>query len=141
MSKYNKNRITQIFDDIAGKKVATLHQSIPEIAGYIAFQRLKLGNEDVLLDVGTGTGEQAINAARICRQVVGIDISRKSLERARTKAHRERVNNAVFAYGAFDNPCAELDLFSYRITKILAVYSLHHLPDPLKKESLKTLSG
>jgi len=42
-------------------------------------------------------------------------------------------------YGGFEDPCAELDLAPYGITKILAVYALHHLPDQLKKQSLITL--
>jgi len=115
-------------------------ENIPQIAGRVAFEQLELKSEDVLLDVGTGIGEKAIAAAYICCQVIGIDISKKSLERARIKAAQENLNNVIFAYGSFEEPCAELNLLSYGITKILAVYSLHHLPDPLKKESLSTLA-
>lgn len=140
MFKYNKERLVQIFDDAARKKVTIPDPSIPQIAGQIAFERLKLKTQDVLLDMGTGTGEKAVRAARICRQVVGIDISKKSLEMARKRASRERLNNVIFAYGAFEDPCGELDLTSYSVTKILAVYSLHHLPDSPKKESLKALA-
>lgn len=93
-----------------------------------------------LLDVGTGTGDKVIAAARICQQVIGIDISRKSLERARMKAGQHRLENVVFAYGGFEDPCAEIDLAPYGVTKILAVYSLHHLPDQLKKLSLVRLA-
>lgn len=140
MSKYSQERIVRIFDKAVGKKAEAPHQIIPPAAGQIALERLKLKTQDVLLDVGTGTGEKAVRAARICRQVIGIDISKKSLEMARKRASREGLNNAIFAYGSFENPCAELDLASYGITKILAVYSLHHLPDSSKKESLKALA-
>ncbi|PNR97792.1 type 11 methyltransferase [Petrotoga mexicana DSM 14811] len=147
MSKYNKKRIARLFDNMADTKgkaveqIAGSSESIPQIAGRLAFEQLKLTGEDVLLDVGTGTGDKAIAAAHICRQVIGIDISRKSLEQARIKAEKEKLNNVIFAYGAFEEPCAEFNLALYGITKILAVYSLHHLPDQLKKESLITLSN
>lgn len=146
MSKYNKERVAQLFDGKtatkteAARKTITSGQSIPQMAGEIALERLKLKTQDVLLDVGTGTGDKAIRAAHICRQVVGIDISKRSLEMARKRASREGLNNVIFAYGAFEDLCAEFDLALYGITKILAVYSLHHLPDPLKRQSLNTLS-
>jgi len=141
MSKYSQERIVQIFDDAVGKKAIVSDQSIPRITGEIAFERLRLEANDVLLDVGTGTGDKAIRAAHICRQVLGIDISKESLEMARKRASREGLNNTIFTYGSFENPCAELDLASYGITKILAVYSLHHLPDLLKRKSLRTLAN
>jgi len=113
---------------------------IPQLAGQVAFERLELRRDDVLRDVGTGTGDIAIAAARICRQVIGIDVSRKSLEQARMKARQDGLDNVTFAYGALEDPCAELDLVSCGITKVLAVYSLHHLPDPMKQQSLLTLT-
>jgi len=147
MSKYDKKRLARLFDHMTDKKSTTGEQisgsgeTIPQKAGRVSFEKLELLGEDVLLDVGTGTGDKAIAAAHICRQVIGIDISRKSLEQARIKAELENLNNVIFAYGAFEEPCTELNLALYGITKILAVYSLHHLPDQLKKESLITLSN
>ena len=140
MSKYSQERIVQIFDKAVGKKAIASHQIIPQITGQIAFERLGLTAQDVLLDVGTGTGDKAIRAAHICYKVIGIDISKKSLEIASKKALEEKLDNIFFAYGSFKEPCRELDLAQYRITKILAVYSLHHLPDRLKKKTLGTLT-
>lgn len=148
MSEYNKERVARLFDaktatkTEAAAKTITSGQSIPQMAGEIAFERLKLKTQDVLLDVGAGTGNKAIRAAHICRQAIGIDISKKSLEIARRRSSEERLNNAIFAYGSFENPCAELNLASCGVTKILAVYSLHHLlPHLLKKKSLRTLAN
>jgi SAM-dependent methyltransferase len=95
----------------------------------------------VLLDVGTGTGGHAIAAARICKQVIGIDVRRESLKEARSEATKAGLTNIVFAHGSFQRPSEELDLSFYGITKILAVYSLHHLRDPEKKESLNILAS
>jgi ubiquinone/menaquinone biosynthesis C-methylase UbiE len=147
MSKYDRRRIARLFDDITdarsgkGEQLAGSGETIPQVAGQVAFGQLELSSEDVLLDVGTGTGDKAIAAARICRQVIGIDVSKRSLDRARMKAEQENLDNVIFVYGAFEEPCAELDLASCSITKILAVYSLHHLPNQLKKESLITLTN
>jgi ubiquinone/menaquinone biosynthesis C-methylase UbiE len=149
MSKqgYDRELVARLFDDVAeaksntGEQATRFGRSIPQLAGQVAFASLELGHDDVLLDVGTGTGDKAIAAAQICRQVIGIDISRKSLEQARIKAEGKGLRNAVFAYGGFEDPCAELDLSPCGITKILAVYSLHHLPDPLKAQSLTILAS
>ena len=147
MSKYDRKRIAQLFDDMTdargstGEQIVGSGENIPQVAGQVAFEQLELTSEDVLLDVGTGTGDKAIAAARICRQVIGIDVSKRSLERARRKAEQENLDNVIFVYGAFEEPCAELDLALCDITKILAVYSLHHLPNQLKKESLIALTN
>lgn len=137
MPAYNRKRIARLFDEkINVNTCKGAGPDIPEVVRKRAFEQLELENKDVLLDVGTGTGDTAIAAAHICCQVIGIDISKNRLEKARQKAVQENVENVIFAYGAFEELCAELDLASYSITKILAVYSLHHLPDPLKRKSL-----
>lgn len=81
MLKYDKNHIAQLFDDMTNakrvptdKQITGLGKNIPQVAGQVAFERLELTGEDVLLDVGTGTGDKAIADAYICRQVIGIDI-------------------------------------------------------------------
>ena len=61
MSKYSQERIIRIFDEMVGKKTIVSNESIPQITGDIAFERLGLKANDVLLDVGTGTGDKAIH--------------------------------------------------------------------------------
>ena len=145
MEQYNKDRIARLFDNLADQDRGTdddvSRASIPHLVGQAALDALDLEREDVLLDVGTGTGRWALEAARLCRQVIGIDISSRSLDQARAMAKRANLDNLVFARGSFEEPCSHLDLASSAITKILAVYSIHHLPDHLKKESLATLAG
>ncbi len=113
---------------------------MPYLVGQVALKELELNNNDILLDLGTGTGDKAISAAHICKCVIGIDINKKSLKKARKKAQQEKIDNLIFAYGSFEDPSATLNLFLYRITKILMVYSLHHITDQKKKESLACLS-
>lgn len=131
---YDRDGVARLFDSV----IDDCRVGIPGIISQIAFEQLDLTNRDVLLDIGTGTGDAALAAAHICRQVIGIDISKSRLEKARLKAVKTGVNNVIFAYGAFEELCAGIDL-TVNITKVLAVYSLHHLPDPLKKESLQNL--
>ncbi len=84
MSEYDKERVAQLFDGkatakaIAALKTIASGESIPQMAGEIAFEQLKLKTQDVLLDVGTGTGDKVIRAAHICRQEIGVDISQIS---------------------------------------------------------------
>ena len=137
MFKYNSKRVAKLFDDWVETKQS--YNIIPKIVAATAFAELKLRKKDVVLDIGTGLGNWAIKAAKICNQVIGIDISKKSLERAERNAKKEKLNNVIFAYGSFEEPCKILDLNLYPINKILAVYSLHHLPDELKKECLITI--
>lgn len=115
-------------------------KNIQDLVGEIALKELELNSNDVLLDIGTGTGDKAISSAHICKFVIGIDINKKSLKKARKKAQQEKINNLIFSYGSFENPCATINLSLYKITKILMVYSLHHISDQKKKESLIYLS-
>ena len=144
MGQYDKDRIARLFGGWADPDRDTdpdvSRSSIPHVVGQAALDALDLEREDVLLDVGTGTGRWALEAAPLCRQVIGIDISSRSLNQARAMAKRANLGNLVFAGGSFEEPCSQLDLASSAIRKILAVYSMHHLPDQLKKESLATLA-
>ncbi len=115
-------------------------KNVPYLVGQIAMKELQLNCNDVLLDLGTGTGDKAISSAHICKFVIGIDINKKSLKKACKKAEQEKIANLIFAYGSFEDPCATLNLYSYKINKILMVYSLHHISDQKKKESLIYLS-
>lgn len=115
-------------------------KSIQDLVGEIAPKELGLNRNDVLLDLGTGTGDKAIFAAHICKCEIGIDINKKSLKKARKKAEQEKIDNLIFAYSSFEDPCATLNLCSYKINKILMVYSLHHISDQKEKESLMYLS-
>ena len=90
---------------------------------------------DVLLDIGTGNGNNAISAAKYCSHVIGLDISKKSLETARERVSELELKNITFAVGSFENPSEEIDIKSQGITKILVTYSLHHLPDSMKSRA------
>ena len=138
--KYNQKRVAKLFDDCAENKSKLISTKITRLVKQTAFNKLELKSKDVLLDIGAGTGIWAIKAAKQCQVVLGIDISKKSLLRASENAKKEKINNVIFSFGSFEEPCKILDLHLYPINKILVLYSFHHLPDELKKEALITIS-
>jgi cyclopropane fatty-acyl-phospholipid synthase-like methyltransferase len=143
-SGYDRERIARIFNERARSGIPLSGRQrqegdISQRVKELALSKLELREEDVLLDVGTGLGEIAVLAAKKCRLVIGIDIARECLRRACEKAKRVGVENVIFAYGSFEDPSAELNLDTYPINKVLALYSMHHLPDHLKKRALEKL--
>jgi len=98
---------------------------------------LDLSPEDVLLEVGTGTGTFALAAARCCRKVIAIDVSPVMLAYATEKAQEQQVTNVEFAEAGFLT-------YEHRGEPVAAVVSqlaLHHLPDAWKRVALGRLHG
>jgi SAM-dependent methyltransferase len=84
-----------------------------------------LGSECSVVDLGTGSGQFALAAARACRRVVAVDVSPVMLGRLAEKLDRGAASN-VEAVGA--------GFLSYRhagepADVVYSRYALHHLPD------------
>lgn len=62
-------------------------------------EQLNVQKEQVILDLGAGTGTFAIEAARQCSKVYAVDISRVMLEYAKKKAGSRGVGNIEFRHG------------------------------------------
>lgn len=62
----------------------------------IFVQRRFGGPFSAVLDVGCGTGAQVIYAAGYCRRVIGVDVSKESIEEARKKVDRLGLRNVEF---------------------------------------------
>jgi methylase of polypeptide subunit release factors len=56
------------------------------------------------LDVGTGSGYQALQAAGAAREVIGVDVNPRALEFARFNAHLNRVSNVELREGSLFEP-------------------------------------
>jgi putative AdoMet-dependent methyltransferase len=99
--------------------------------------RLALSPDDVLLEIGTGTGAFARAAARQCRKVIAIDVSPHMLAYAAQRARDEQVENIDFREAGFltyehqDEPLAA----------VVSQTALHHLPDAWKLIALRRLGG
>lgn len=96
---------------------------------------LNVNSGHVLLDIGTGTGHFAIEAAKKCKKVYAIDISAPMLEYAKSKAKKENINNIEWVR------CGFLD-FAFpdiKFDHIISNAALHHLPDYWKLIAIKNV--
>jgi ubiquinone/menaquinone biosynthesis C-methylase UbiE len=92
--------------------------------------------EDVLIEIGTGTGAFALKAARQCSKVYAVDISSAMLAFAKRKAEQAGITNIVFCRGGFLT-------YSHAAPPADAVVTctaLHHLPDFWKGMALLRLN-
>ena len=106
-----------------------------EIEEILSFLQLQI--DDTVLEMGAGTGEFALAAARRCAQVFAIDISPGMLDLARNKAQERGVDNIRFLSGGF---------LTYRHRDkppdaIVSQIALHHLPDFWKQIALLNMAG
>ncbi|MEC4684180.1 MAG: class I SAM-dependent methyltransferase [Nitrospirota bacterium] len=86
---------------------------------------LGIGENDVIIDFGSGTGTFAIQAALRCATVYAVDVSQAMIDYAKIKAEKAGVSNIVFCHSgflAFESDGLAVDF----ITTTLA---FHHLPD------------
>lgn len=103
----NKKAIIDMWND---KSKNLARQAIPNfiddsLLSLIIKENMISSNSSVL-DIGCGTGQQAIALAQRCKKVVGIDISPNMIKIAREKAKSCGVNNVEFICVDFE----ELDI-------------------------------
>ena len=91
--------------------------------------------EDVVLDLGTGTGAIALRLAAEANRVVGRDISEGMLERAREKAEEMGVENVEFGEGRFRDPNYDGD-----VDIVTSNFAMHHLSDEEKREAIAVIA-
>jgi len=96
---------------------------------------LKIENCDSVLEIGTGTGELALNISAHCKKVVAIDISKTMIHFARMKAVKQNIKNIQFCNAGFLTYDNQNELFNVIITQL----ALHHLPDYWKMIALKRI--
>jgi len=94
--------------------------------------RLDLGPDSTVIDLGSGTGAFALHASRECRTVYAVDVSGAMLDHCRLQATKEELTNIVFCRAG---------LLTYEHVDELAdaavcVAVLHHLPDFWKVTAL-----
>ncbi len=84
--------------------------------GQAFFDLLKLTKTDAVLEIGVGTGRLALKTAPKCRKFVGIDISPKTAERA--KSNLKELDNAEIICGDFleQEFCEKFDLVYSSLT-------------------------
>lgn len=94
------------------------------------------GPDDVVLDIGTGTGAIALALAPDAKRVVGRDISEGMLDEARRKADDAGIENVAFESGEFREPN-----LTHPIDIVVSNFAMHHLNDAEKREAITTIAG
>ncbi|WP_424004665.1 class I SAM-dependent methyltransferase [Haloarcula salina] len=92
--------------------------------------------DDVVLDVGTGTGAIAFALAPDAGEVIGRDISEGMLEQAREKAAERGVDNVSFAEGRFRDPNVDGP-----VDVVTSNFAMHHLGDDEKRDAIDALAA
>jgi ubiquinone/menaquinone biosynthesis C-methylase UbiE len=98
---------------------------------------LKIKTSDIVLEIGTGTGELALNISEYCKNVVAIDVSKAMINFARTKAESQNKTNIKFYNAGFLTYENRNESFDIIITQL----ALHHLTDYWKMMALKRVYG
>jgi putative AdoMet-dependent methyltransferase len=95
-------------------------------------RRLGVAENHTLIDFGCGTGALALEAAKLCREVVAVDVSVAMLGYVRAKAERLQLHNLTCVHGGFlsyEHPREPVDF-------VATQHALHHLPDYWKVQAL-----
>ena len=101
---------------------------IADMAAYrtkIAKIKSYLNPEDMLLDIGCGTGTQCADLAGDVKQVTGIDISSKLLAIAEQRRAERKLENVRFQKASLFDVEFQADSFDV----VMAFYVLHFFPD------------
>lgn len=118
--------------DARMQKFRNVQGEIKEILDFLDLQR-----DQVVLEIGTGTGEFALAAASHCRKVYAVDLSRGMLTYAEKKAKARGVANVEFLQGGFLTYVHKGEMLDAAVSQL----ALHHLPDFWKQVALIRLAG
>jgi len=91
----------------------------------IEITKSKMSPDDVVLDIGCGTGSLALILAPFAKHVHGLDVSPEMMRIARGKAEAQGAGNVTFHTGAFDDSVS----FAPGSLDGICAYSILHLID------------
>ena len=93
--------------------------------------------DDIVLDLGAGTGAIALAVAEDAECVLARDVSEGMMDEGRRKADDRGLDNVEFAYGEFRDPGLDSDR---GIDVVTSNFALHHLADDEKREAIRVMA-
>jgi len=96
---------------------------------------LAIRPDQVVIEIGTGTGAFALQAAKQCSKVYAVDISASMLEYAQAKAGKAGIGNVEFCRGGFLTYSPEQP-----VDVVVTNTAFHHLPDLWKGIALQRMN-
>ncbi len=120
-----RQRSQGYFESVAGDWEHIRKSYFDDRVTSLAIEKL-LPRALTLADIGCGTGSLTFELARFAGKVIGIDLSREMLRRARAIAKERELRNVEFRQGDALN----LPLKSHSVDAAFCVMVLHFLPDP-----------
>ena len=97
---------------------------------------LGVSQDHTLIDFGCGTGTLALEAAKLCRRVIAVDVSAAMLAYTKRKAERSGVHNIDYVQQGFLT-------YEHRgepVDFVFTQHALHHLPDFWKVQALQHIA-
>lgn len=97
---------------------------------------LGVSASDTIIDFGCGTGALTLEAAKVCKSVIAVDVSTAMLDQLREKARRLHLHNIEYVHQGhltYEHRGEPVDFaFTQR--------TLHHLPDLWKVRALQRIA-
>ena len=106
------------------------------LAEVALMQRLGMNSASTVLDIGAGTGQFSLAAARVCGRVIAVDVSPVMLASLRVQVARRALTNVDCVHGGFLSYEHDGELVDFAYSR----YALHHLPDFWKALALARLN-
>ncbi len=133
-----ETRAKQRFND-ASKQYATDSYHWRSKTAELINELIKPNINDIVLDLGCGTGKQIIELSQKIKLAIGVDISDGMLKQAKENIENERAHNIELYIGTFEEPELSVDLRKKCITKIISNYALHHLTTIYKQKAIEKM--
>ena len=128
---YTDLKVVQAYD-LCMQKLRNIENEANSIRGL-----LNIKDTDIVLEIGTGSGELALKLSAHCRKVVAIDISKIMIDFAKVKAESQKKTNIQFYNAGFLTYENCTEPFDAIVTQL----ALHHLPDYWKMMALRRVYG
>lgn len=100
----------------------------------------QIGKNDLVLDLGSGSGQSSIKTAKYCKKVVAVEINKNLIEIAKIEAKKRHIKNIEFKAGnlekklAFKNSTFDkiifLDVLEHLVNRDQILSEIHRILKP-----------